>query len=100
MATFGFNPFTGRLDITGTGSATGSTATSVVVSFTNSDLVNGIATLTHNLNQQYVHVQVFDNNGVAVGFADSITASTVNTVSVDLHSFGAISGTWSCVCTT
>ena len=97
---FTVNPFTHRLDVIGVGSNVGATATSIVISFTNSDLVAGVATLTHNLNQQYVHVQVFDNNGVAVGFPDSIIASTVNTVSIDLTSFGALTGTWRVAITT
>jgi len=62
-------------------------------SFTNSDLSNGVLTVTHNLGQQYVLVQVYDNNDKMIS-PDEVTLVNSNSLQVDLSSFGTISGTW------
>lgn len=61
--------------------------------FDNSDLTAGQITITHGLNEQYCVVALYDNNGNTVT-PDEITAVDVNTLTVDLSSWGAITGTW------
>jgi hypothetical protein len=57
--------------------------------------VAGLLTVTHGLNQQYVLVQIIDNNNRAI-LPDEITYSNTTTTIVDLSSF-TISGTWQVV---
>lgn len=64
--------------------------------FTNGTLIAGILTVTHNLNQQLVIVQVSNNlNQVIV--ADLITLTNTNVTTIDLSSYGVIVGTWSVI---
>jgi hypothetical protein len=65
-------------------------------SFTNANLTAGILTITHALGQQFVNVQVMDN-GNRVIYPDEITLSSATQFSVDLTSFGTISGSWNLV---
>lgn len=76
-----------------------STATASLVSsdgtFVNSDLVNGILTLTHNRNLSApyaVQVVIFDNTGTQI-IPDSVVGSA-NSFQVNLTSFIPLSGTW------
>lgn len=62
--------------------------------FVDGDLTAGVLTVTHNLGQQLVHVTVADNNDNQI-IPDDITFDTVNQCSVDLTSFGTLTGTWS-----
>ncbi len=68
-----------------------------VSSFTNAALVAGVLTVTHNLNQQFVMVRLYDNTNRAIGEPDNITATNVNSCAIDLTSFGTIPGTWRAV---
>jgi len=61
--------------------------------FTNSSLSAGVLTVNHNLNFQYPTVSVFDNTNKQV-IPDEVEASGVNSISIDLNSFGSIAGTW------
>ena len=64
-------------------------------SFTNSDLSSGVLTIIHNgaLAAPYtLKVVIFDNNNQEI-VPDAVTG-TANNVSVDLSSYGTISGTW------
>lgn len=61
--------------------------------FTNASLTAGVLTVTHNLGQQYVTVTVVDNNAKVI-LPDEITFSSTTALSVDLTSFGTLSGTW------
>jgi len=61
--------------------------------FTFGTLVGGILTVTHNLGQQFVIVQI-SNELYQVVAVDSITLTNTNTVTIDLTSYGAITGTW------
>jgi hypothetical protein len=68
-------------------------STSFTDSFVDGDLSTGVLTITHNLGRQYVQVQIFDDSDNLVQ-PDDITLTDSNTTTVDLLSFGAISGTW------
>jgi hypothetical protein len=61
--------------------------------FTDGDLSSGELTVTHSLGDSHVLVQVYDNNNKLV-LPDDITLTSTNVVTVDLTSFGTISGTW------
>ena len=63
------------------------------IAFDNSDVSSGLVTITHNLNFLYNTVMIFDENDKQV-LPDDITLATLDTVTVDLTSFGIISGTW------
>jgi len=70
--------------------------TASVVSFDDGDLTAGILTHTHNLSEQYPVVQIYDNNNLMV-IPDEITATSTSVSTIDLSSFGTITGTWRCV---
>ena len=64
--------------------------------FSNGDLVAGILTVNHNLNRQIVVVQVSNNlNQVIV--PDLVTLTASNRVTVDLTSYGTLSGNWNVI---
>ena len=62
-------------------------------SFTNSDLSSGILTVTHNLGHTYCSVTVVDNNDKVI-IPDEINYTNSNSLTIDLTSFGTITGTW------
>lgn len=62
-------------------------------SFVNADLTAGILAVTHNLATQVVHATIYDGSNNQVT-PDEITLVNTNSLSVDLSSFGTISGTW------
>jgi len=64
--------------------------------FINADLATGVLTVTHNLNSNYVIVAVYDNNSKQIG-PDDITLTSVNALTIDLTSYGTLTGTWSCI---
>jgi len=64
--------------------------------FTNAGLTTGSIAITHNLAVAGVLVQIYDENNQLVQ-PDNITLTSNNVATVDLSSFGAISGTWSYV---
>lgn len=67
------------------------------VSITNADLASGICTITHNLEQQFVDVAVYDNTFNNRALPSSIvTYTNANTLSVNVGTIagGAITGTW------
>jgi len=62
--------------------------------FDNADLSAGVLTVTHNLNKQFVAgVTITDNNGKVI-WADDVDFTGVNTLTIDLTSYGTIAGTW------
>lgn len=75
--------------------AIGAVTTSRIVrgTFTNASLTSGSVALTHGLNNQFVLVQIYDENNQVVQ-PDNITATSATVSTVDLTSFGTISGTW------
>lgn len=64
-------------------------------SFTNASLTAGVLTVTHNLSQ-YCKVAVYDNNNEEI-IPDEVTASSATACTVNLVSFGTLSGTWNVV---
>lgn len=66
------------------------------VSFVNADLVGGALTVTHGLGNKFVSVVIVDDNDRQV-MPDEITFSSATALSVDLSSFGTITGTWNAV---
>jgi len=90
----------------GTGSNSAATARAALVvpsiyrqSFTNSSLVSGVLTVNHNLSQKYVAVQVSDENDRVIFAVDDITLTSASALSIDLTSFGTLTGTWNVVIT-
>lgn len=77
--------------IESSGGVSGSASYSV--SFTNANLVSGILTVTHNLNVSHPVVVIYDNNSNEIS-PDEIIYVSVNSIQVDLSSFGTLSGTW------
>jgi hypothetical protein len=68
-------------------------STSFTDSFVDADLTAGVLTVSHNLGRQYVQVQIFDNTDTLV-IPDDITLTDANTTTIDLSSFGTLTGTW------
>ena len=62
-------------------------------SFTNADLVSGILTVTHSLGQQVLHWSLSDNSNKPTTPTD-LTFTDANNCSLDLTSYGTITGTW------
>lgn len=62
--------------------------------FTSANLTTGVLTVTHNLGQQFVAVQVFDNTGSAV--MPQLTVTSANQLTLDF-SDATVSGTWQVV---
>jgi hypothetical protein len=61
--------------------------------FTSASLTAGVLTVTHSLSQQYVQVVIVDNNGKVI-FPDDVEYTSSSALSVDLGSYGTITGTW------
>lgn len=68
-------------------------ANSFTQSFTNATLSSGILTVTHSLGVQYVNVTVYDNNQDSI-MPDNIDATSTTVTTIDLTSFGTLTGTW------
>ena len=64
-----------------------------VLAFTNATLSAGVLTHTHSLGQQYVNVQVYDNTDKLI-HPDNITLTSTSVSTIDLSSFGTLTGTW------
>ena len=71
-------------------------STSFTASFVDADLTAGVLTISHNLGRKYVQVQIFDNSDQLIQ-PDDITLTDGNTVTVDLSSFGTLTGTYNYV---
>lgn len=65
-------------------------------SFTSVDVALGVLQIQHDLGEQYVIVQV-SNNLNQVVIPDMVTLTSVTTCTVNLASFGIISGVWHAV---
>lgn len=70
-----------------------SAAMSNTGSFDNGDLSSGVLTITHSLGRQYVNCTVYDNNDIEIE-PDNVTATDTNTLTVDLSTYGTLTGTW------
>lgn len=75
------------------GSEIANPATAYYQTFTNGNLSAGVLTVTHNLGHRLCQVQVFDNNYKQV-IPDEITLTGTTALTVDLSSYGTITGTW------
>lgn len=64
--------------------------------FDNSDLASGILTVTHNLGTKYHIVAVYNNSDVQV-IPDNVTLSSTSALTVDLTTFGTLTGNWNVV---
>lgn len=73
-----------------------SKTTAYRTSFTNATLSSGSLTVTHGLNQQFVQLIIYDNNNKQLQ-PDDITATSATVSTVDLSSFGTLTGTWNVV---
>lgn len=76
----------------------GGTGASYVQSFVAADLVAGVLTVEHNLDQKYVQISVYNNSDKKIepSFAIPIDA---NSCSIDITPYGTITGTWHIVVT-
>jgi hypothetical protein len=64
--------------------------------FVDGDLTAGVLTVNHNLNSQYVSVTVYNNSNLII-IPDDVTATSTTVSTIDLTSFGTLSGTWRAV---
>lgn len=90
-------------DIQGAGGITANVSNGVVTltapttkhkqQFTAASLTAGNLTVTHNLNEDYPVVQVYDNTRQMV-LPDNVTTSNANALVLSMSSYGAFSGTW------
>ena len=96
------NPVTNTLTITSADippptwdEVTEKPVTAFGTAFTNSDLVDGLLHVEHNLNQKYCVVNVYDNNDVTI--IPRIIAADENNLTLDLSDWlpEGINGTWS-----
>lgn len=63
-------------------------------SFTNANLSSGVLVVGHGLQKQYLSsVNIYDNNGEKIG-PDDIDMTNSSSLTVDLSSYGTLSGTW------
>lgn len=69
---------------------------SYISTFANSSLVSGILTVAHNLGQPAVVVQIYNNVSQLV-IPDQITLISPSSLTVNLLSLGAITGTWTVI---
>ena len=63
------------------------------MTFDDDDLSSGILTVTHSLGKKYNIVQVYDDSDAQIT-PDDITLTDTNNCSIDVSSWGTISGTW------
>lgn len=61
--------------------------------FVNADLSTGILTVNHNLGHTYCTVTVI-NNSAKIVIPDDVTFTSANQLTIDLSSYGVITGTW------
>lgn len=61
--------------------------------FDDGDLSSSILTVTHSLGKKYCVVQVYNNNDQMI-VPDEITLSSTSALTIDLSSYGTLTGTW------
>jgi hypothetical protein len=96
------NAVTGALGIAngGTGATTAAAARTALgipgiyrTAFTNATLTAGVLTVTHSLGNKFVQVQVTDNTDKVIQ-PDDITMTSTTVTTIDLTSYGTLTGTW------
>ena len=75
------------------GEEAGGGSSSYTETFDNSDLSSGVLTCTHSLTQQFNQVAVYNNSSELI-IPDLVTATSTSVVTVDLSSYGTITGDW------
>ena len=68
-------------------------STSYVRTFSALDLIDGILTVTHNLSSQHNLVVLYDNSNKMV-VPDDVTATSISQCTIDLTTYGSITGNW------
>jgi hypothetical protein len=86
----------------GTGGTTAATARAALsatgistISFTSASLVGGLLTATHNLNNQWPSVTIYNDLNKII-YADDVTATSATVSTIDLTTF-VVNGTWRAV---
>ena len=74
----------------------GSSSSAFRQAFTNADLAVGVLTVTHSLGVLTQQVTVSDDSDEVIG-PDTVAFVDVNSLTVDLSTFGVIAGTWNIV---
>ncbi len=74
----------------------GSASAAFRQAFTNASLAAGVLTVTHSLGVLTQQVTVSDENDEVIG-PDTVSFSDLNSLTVDLSTFGVIAGTWNVV---
>lgn len=77
----------------GLGQITTVESLSYVDTFVDGDLSSGVLTVTHNLTVSAIGVHIYDNNSKLI-MPDEVTLVNTNSCTVDLTSYGTLSGTW------
>ena len=72
---------------------TGSNPFSYELEFDNADLVAGVLSVTHNLNASPLHCTIMNNSNKII-YPDDVTFANVNSATIDLSSYGTLTGTW------
>jgi hypothetical protein len=77
------------------GSVIRGTTGSYITTFTNSDLVANILTVTHNLNETHaLSITIENNSGKMLGPPDDVVYVGVNSLTIDFTSLAPLTGTW------
>ena len=64
--------------------------------FDNEDLVDGILTVIHSIGIKYVETEVYDNNDKLIE-PDEVELIDIDSLEIDLSSFGEIAGNWTVI---
>ena len=87
----GYSGYSGISGYSGSGGSGGGT---YITSFTNANLVNGVLSITHGLNDRVLHAAVY-NNSYEMVIPDEVISTGLNTATLSLVGYGTITGTWS-----
>lgn len=66
------------------------------LAFTNATLTAGILTITHNLGQKYIQIMLSDNVDQLI-IPDNVTFTSATQATIDLTTFGTLTGSWNVV---
>ncbi len=87
---------TGATTSTGARTALGAAGVSVT-QFTDATLSAGILVVTHNLGNQFTQVTIYDSTNKQI-IPDDVTATSSTVATIDLTTYGTITGNWQAVC--
>lgn len=77
----------------GLGQITSVSSLSYTTTFANGDLSSGVLTVTHNMTVDGIGVHIYDGSSNLI-MPDEVTIVDTNSCTVDLTSYGTLSGTW------